>query len=114
MFPLDVTVNLWVLGDKGTGPGSPREEGTEWRKSAILFFPPILHCKLLLNTSEFQIATEKVHKPFSSNLVTFITFLFASPDHRGSSQFQRGRNSERLKAENSGKETSDWSRIQGL
>lgn len=40
---------------------------------------PLLRYKLLLNTSEFQIATEKVHKPFSSNLVTFITFLFTSP-----------------------------------
>lgn len=40
-------------------------------------------------------ATEKVHKPFSSNLVTFITFLFASPNHCGGSQFQRGRNSEK-------------------
>ena len=81
---------------------------------SFFFFPHILRCKLLLNTSEFQIATEKVHKPFSSNLVTFITFLFTSPDHCGGSQFQRGRNSERLTAENSGKETSDWSRIQGL
>lgn len=53
----------------------------------MIIFPPfILRCKWLLNTCEFYIATEKVHKPFSSNSVTFITVLSASPAH--DSQFQ--------------------------
>lgn len=116
MLPLNITVSCEPVCPGGVGDRAWQRGGGERRIEEVgnnSFFP-ILRCKLLLNTSEFSVATEKVHKPFSSNLVIFITFLSASPNHCCGSQFQYGGITERLKAENSGTETGVWSRIQEL
>lgn len=83
MLPLNITVSCEPVCPGGEGDRAWQRRGGRSRIEEVgdnSFFP-ILRCKLLLNTSEFSIATEKVHKPFSSNLVIFITFLSASPNH---------------------------------